>query len=588
MYKISKFGKLGLSLFISLLLIITPIGAFAYTDSISDVKVIVTFNGKIDPEVIKTMREYKSKIKRQGKIVKSVSATIPSNLIPYIQSYSSVKSVEYDRKVTIQAQTRDWGITKTNAPSAWDMNFTGKGIKIAVIDSGISTHSDLVISGGVSFLDYTTSYQDDEGHGTHVAGIIGAKNNTFGTVGIAPDSLIYAVKSLDNEGSGYMSDIVAGIDWSIANDMDIINMSLGTQEDSPALRDAVTRATNSGIIVVAAAGNDGDLSAGDSVDYPGKYENVITVGATDSNNNIAYFSSKGPSVDVSAPGYNIYSTLNNGSYGYMSGTSMASPYVAGMVALYKEAYPTYTPSQIEQALKDNSLDLGEVGRDDVFGVGLIQAPTELPDMTVQTVYASSNGAKAYISSNKMNGYYKTYKVGVKLKMIYYNPDWYYSNVLNKDGEVVKAYFYADEVQFTKPNIIQEVYASPGGASAYISADKTGGYYKSYRVGTKLKMIYHSPNWFYSNVLNKEGKVVRAYFHSDEVQISNPITVQTVYANYGGAKAYVSTDKKSGYYKSYRAGTKLKMIYYNSFWYYSYVLNKEGKPVIAFFHVDEIK
>jgi len=363
---------------LNLSLLAMPLQAFAAaTEPVTMENVIITFKDKVDQNVLQSITSTQGKVTFKPEEVHSISATVPSNTIDRLSSYPSVKAIEKDTMMmVVKSQTQDWGIEKTNTPKAWNLNYTGKGIKVAVLDTGIATHSDVYVSGGVSFAPYTTSYNDDNGHGTHVAGIIGAENNDQGTVGVAPDAELYAVKVLGSNGSGYTSDIVSGIDWAIANNMDIINMSLGTQTESLALKDAVTRAINSGIVVVAAAGNDGNsLGTGDTVDFPARYDNVISVAAIDSNNNKAYFSSAGPSVDVAAPGVSIYSTLNTGGYGYMQGTSMASPYVAGVLALYKEAYPNYSATQLETLLKENAIDLGTVGKDNLYGYGLVQSPT---------------------------------------------------------------------------------------------------------------------------------------------------------------------------------------------------------------------
>jgi len=234
----------------------------------------------------------------------------------------------------------------------------------------------LTISGGASFSTVTSSYADDNGHGTHVAGIIGARNNSIGTVGIAHEASIYAVKALEANGSGSLSSIIAGIDWSITNDMDVINLSLGTTSPSTTLQQVVDRANNAGILVVAAAGNNGRADGtGDLVNYPARYSSAIAVAATDINNNRASFSATGSTVEVAAPGVSINSTLANGGYGQMSGTSMATPYVAGNLALMKQAFPTLSSSQLRTKLSQDSIDLGTAGRDTWFGNGLVQAPT---------------------------------------------------------------------------------------------------------------------------------------------------------------------------------------------------------------------
>lgn len=205
-------------------------------------------------------------------------------------------------------------------------------------------------------------------------------NNSIGVVGVAPAANLYAVKVLDRKGSGYVSDVVAGIDWAITNRMDIINMSLGSSSYSEALEAAVNRAYGAGILLVAAAGNSGtDITSSDNVEYPAKFDSVIAVAATDATNLRAYFSSTGPEVEVSAPGVNIKSTYLNNSYVTMSGTSMATPMVSGDLALLKQANPTKTNAELRELLHQNVIDLGYLDamgnavKDNLYGFGLIQA-----------------------------------------------------------------------------------------------------------------------------------------------------------------------------------------------------------------------
>jgi len=334
-------------------------------------RVIVTYKNNLS-------KTAKSKIENVGEVqekfenVNAVSLEVSNSEIKTLQQNPNVTSVEKDSLVKISSsdsQIVPYGINTINGTKSWESGLTGRGIKVAIIDSGISPHSDINISGGKSFVEYTTSYNDDNGHGTHVAGIVSAENNSIGVVGIAPDSDIYALKALDSEGVGYNSDIIKAIDWSIENHMDIINMSLGGSDESYAFQQAIDKAYNSGILVVAAAGNE---SA--PVDYPAKYNNVIAVSATDSSNQLAYFSNRGPEIEVSAPGVNVISTYLGNSYASMDGTSMASPYVAGVLALYKQEYPNLTPTEIRNLLHQNVIDLGPLGRDSDYGYGLVQAP----------------------------------------------------------------------------------------------------------------------------------------------------------------------------------------------------------------------
>ena len=285
----------------------------------------------------------------------------------------SVKAIEEDIIFSLSAQSEGWGIPQIKAAAAWKSGFTGKGVKIAVIDSGISKHEDLVIAGGYSAIDGVSSYADDQGHGTHVAGIIGAKNNSIGLKGVAHGASLYAVKAFDSKGDAYLSDLIEGVNWAITNKMDIINLSGGSPEDSTVFKEVFDKAYARGILIVAAAGNVGtNTGAGDNVEYPARYPSVIAVGALGQNMLRAPFSSTGPSVEVVAPGLNVYSTLPSNRYSLMSGTSMATPYVAGQLALMKQAYPKLTNKELRAVMAQEAKDLGKAGKDPLYGHGLIQ------------------------------------------------------------------------------------------------------------------------------------------------------------------------------------------------------------------------
>lgn len=305
----------------------------------------------------------------------AVKAQIPINQIPGLANSADILSIEDDQKVGIEGQLQDWGASTIQSQKSWNRNFTGKNVKVAVIDSGISPHEDLAISGGKSFVSYTASYADDNGHGTHIAGIIGAKNNSIGVVGVAPDSMLYALKVLDKDGNGYLTDIIAALDWSVTNKMDILNLSLGSLESSPALEYSINKAYNSGILIVAAGGNEGRWDGkGDTVAYPAKYTSVIGVSAVNKLKDRAPFSATGKTIEFAAPGVSILSTYLNNSYARFSGTSQATGFVTGNLAILKEVFPTLSNSSLREQLKRNSLDLGLPGHDTWFGNGLVQSP----------------------------------------------------------------------------------------------------------------------------------------------------------------------------------------------------------------------
>lgn len=251
-------------------------------------------------------------------------------------------------------QVVQWGVTRIGAPNVWNSD-TGAGVKVGVIDTGISrTHQDLAanIAGCVSFVSYTTNCEDDNGHGSHVSGIIAAVNNSIGVVGVAPNAQLYALKVLDSGGSGYLSDIISALSWASTNGIQVVNMSLGTTSDIQSFHDAVTAAKNAGVIEVVAAGNSGPGS--NTVNYPGAYPEVIGVAATDSSDNVPSWSSRGPQVDIAAPGVNVYSTYKNGGYATLSGTSMATPHVAGAVALRLAERPGESFAQMYRDLQSTA------------------------------------------------------------------------------------------------------------------------------------------------------------------------------------------------------------------------------------------
>ncbi|MCK5059773.1 MAG: S8 family peptidase [Candidatus Pacebacteria bacterium] len=280
----------------------------------------------------------------------------------------------------VQSQILPWGIDRVDAELVWPEGNTGNPIKVGVIDTGINLyHPDLKenIKGQYNAIRTRKSAEDDNGHGSHVAGTIAALQNNIGVVGVGPDIDLYAIKVLNSRGSGYLSDIIEGIDFAINSNLDVINMSLGTGSNVQSFHDAVIRAYDAGIVVVAAAGN-----SGGAVLYPAAYSEAIAVSATDSNNNIASFSSRGPEIDIAAPGVSIYSTYKRKGYKTLSGTSMAAPHVAGAAALVLEtapgAYDTngnskWDPEEVKNKLQDTATDLGASGFDNLFGWGLVNA-----------------------------------------------------------------------------------------------------------------------------------------------------------------------------------------------------------------------
>jgi len=301
---------------------------------------------------------------RSSRLARTIIA--PVHCPEVLKHYSDEIIVEEDTQISLHAtalhnkpataQGVPWGVKQIRAPKVWSVS-TGHRIKIGVIDTGADYHHpDLrySLARGINLLNRSLLPHDDNGHGTHIAGTIAAANSTEGMIGVAPRSLIYPVKAFDHNGSAYVSDIVLGIDWCVRNRVDIINMSFGMKTRSKALLDVVNRAHQAGIVIVASSGNDGKRR---SIDYPARYPQTISVGATDKNRRIASFSNRGAYVDVYAPGDKIISSWVQGKHHEMSGTSMATSHVSGAIALLLAKHPGLSPSEIKALVKRATVPL---------------------------------------------------------------------------------------------------------------------------------------------------------------------------------------------------------------------------------------
>lgn len=325
-----------------------------------------------------------------------IIADISPDKIGKLKLNPGVEYVELDQEAhilgfdsSVQAQIPSWGIEKIRAPDVWP-DFSGLGIPVCILDTGIDyNHPDLVgnYKAGFNFITNTIDPMDDNGHGTHVAGIIGASSDGFGITGVAPKCSLYSLKVLDKDGNGLYSAIITALQWAIDNKMAIVSMSFGGTVYSKALEDICNAAYNAGLLLIAAAGNSGSGN-GDTVTYPARFDSVIAVGATDQNDRHASFSSVGPALELSAPGVDITSTVpttgalgDPSGYRSLSGTSMATPHVSGTAALVFSSHPGITNAQARNMICANSIDLGTTGRDIQFGFGRIDAKAAVDNQT---------------------------------------------------------------------------------------------------------------------------------------------------------------------------------------------------------------
>jgi thermitase len=313
-------------------------------------------------------------------------------LVEYAEpNYSfSLFTVPNDSSYALQ-----WAPPKIQAEEAWDLETGGSSAVIAVVDSGVDyNHPDLAgkVIQGYDYHNNDADPMDDNGHGTHVAGIAAAvTNNSLGMAGLSWGSPILAIKAVGSDGVGYTFNIAYGITYAADNGAKVINLSLGGPTSSSTMKSAIDYALARDITVVASIGNDGNST----VNYPAAYPGVIGVGATGQTDVRSHFSDYNAYVDVVAPGENIYSTYRN-SYASLSGTSMAAPHVAGLTALIMSEYPTATRDDVESRLQSAAVDLGSAGRDNEYGFGRIDAYNALTVTSLR--YQETSGRLSYLGT----------------------------------------------------------------------------------------------------------------------------------------------------------------------------------------------
>ncbi|AXR07871.1 S8 family serine peptidase [Salinimonas sediminis] len=304
---------------------------------------------------------------------KMVAASMDKAALNALRQNPNVADVSPDPRRHLMAQTTPYGINMVQASQFSQSDLSAR--TVCVIDTGYNRgHADLPnTNGGVSGNANNSAvgnwYNDGNGHGTHVAGTIAAYDNSQGVVGVYPGVDLHIVKIFDDNGTWtYASDIVGAIDQCKSAGANVVNMSLGGAGSSSAENAAMQGFADDGILLVAAAGNDGNSSQS----YPASYDAVMSVAAVDSNANHASYSQYNSAVEIAGPGSSVYSTYPTNTYATLSGTSMATPHVVGAAALVWSYFPQCSNTQIRSALNATAQDRGASGRDNYYGYGIVK------------------------------------------------------------------------------------------------------------------------------------------------------------------------------------------------------------------------
>jgi hypothetical protein len=357
----------------------------AFAQAPERVRILIGFRNPPNPADEGDVRRRGGEISHRYHIVPAMAVSIPVTALDGVRRNPNVTVVEPDGTVNAVDAELDaaWGVSRIGAGTTHAGGTKGAGIRVAIIDTGIDcTHPDLDgnCMGGVDFVNDDNDPSDDHGHGTHVAGTVAAEDDGSGVVGVAPEASLYGLKVLSAGGGGYWSDIIAAIEWAADNGIQVTNNSYGSSVYPGSIVEAAfDRAYDQGVLHIAAAGNSGSCTGTeDVVGYPARFASVVAVAATTSADARACFSSTGRDVEIAAPGVYINSTRMGGGYVSFSGTSMASPHVAGVAALVI-ASGFESNEDVRQRLDIAADDLGTPGRDTHFGFGLVD-----PDGAIST------------------------------------------------------------------------------------------------------------------------------------------------------------------------------------------------------------
>ena len=394
----------------------------AAAEPLASVRVIVTFDQPPRASEQMLVRNLGGIVRHSYDLVPAIAAELPPGAVASLRATPGVVMVEEDQLVHLLDTELDssWGVKRIGAGEVHPTN-SGEGVKVAILDTGIDyTHPDLDdnYADGYDFVNGDPEPFDDHAHGTLVAGVVAAEDNDSGVVGVAPRAELYALKVLDDTGSGLSSNVIAALQWAVNHDIDVVNMSLGFSNYSPSLHTTIINADEAGVVLVAAAGNSNfDLCpdgspATDNVLYPARFDEVIAVAATDQSDVRVCSSSTGPAVELAAPGRYIWTTYpvdpDRPDYGWFSDTSSASPHVAGAAALVLASGISdgngngRVNDDARLWLQDTADDLGTAGRDTWYGFGLVNVRSLVNSSVDSDGDGFTNAEEDYIGTDPLD------------------------------------------------------------------------------------------------------------------------------------------------------------------------------------------
>jgi thermitase len=350
-------------------------------------EVVVRFSPRPAPaEVAKLLKEVDGKIKRDfgnAMMIKSKSLTTKQLMKRFAEHPDSVYAepnfLLLPNRVPNDTYYKvyQWNLPLIGMEQSWEVTQGRSDVIVAVVDTGIDlNHPEFQgkLVGGYNVIADNKIPQDDNGHGTHVAGVIAAKtNNGDGIAGMSWYSKLMPIKAIGADGSGTAFDIAQGIHWATDHGAAVINLSVGNYTSSAALQEACRYAFDRNVVLVAASGND----ATNQPSYPAAYKEVLSIAAVDHERRRADFSNFGEYVDVAAPGVDIPSTYIYSDYAALSGTSMACPHVAALASLIRSVQPGMKNTDVMQLIRRSATDLGNPGRDNYYGYGMINVNSAL-------------------------------------------------------------------------------------------------------------------------------------------------------------------------------------------------------------------